>query len=349
MSCYHPLKGFKIGLTNSGKDNLLICSYKVDHIEQDLNGKWIRCYDNIVRPGSRAIRSFIEIPCGRCIGCRIDYSKQWADRCLLEMKKYKSNYFITLTYDDEHVPKNNPKILTNSKGESYTAFKAGEFNSLFKRDLQLFFKRLRKKTGQNIRYYCCGEYGDNTFRPHYHCIIFNLELNDLIPNGKNEFNDIYYNSKTIEDCWKLGFSGVAKASWETCAYTARYVMKKLKGGASIEYELVGIEPPFVTMSRKPGIAKDYYDSNKEKIFEYSNIRIGTENGSHSIKPIRYFKKLYEIDEPIKFKELKEKNILSAKENNKLKQLLTSKSYLEMLADEEKNKIDSLKKLKRGGI
>lgn len=98
-------------------------------------------------------------PCGRCPPCTSARSATWAFRLQQEDKIAISSHFITLTYDNIHVPR-------TSSG----------FNTLSKRDVQLFLKRLRKrcsKRGLSLRYYLCGEYGSKNFRPHYHAIIFN--------------------------------------------------------------------------------------------------------------------------------------------------------------------------------
>lgn len=130
MSCYHPLKGWQVGLTLNGKPNYKITSYDIDHLEQSqFNGQWLEIKEPVTLfPGAKKIRDFIEIPCGRCIGCRLAYSRDWANRCLLELQQHKSSYFVTLTYNDSHLR------YSHDKDGNPTA-------TLFKRDIQLFFKR----------------------------------------------------------------------------------------------------------------------------------------------------------------------------------------------------------------
>jgi len=112
----------------------------------------------LLTKGIDTYRGEIKIPCGQCTGCRLDRSKAWAIRCYHESMMWEENCFATLTYDDEHLPKN---------------------SSLDKRDLQKFFKRLRKKyEPKKIRYYACAEYGEKSFRPHYHAAIFNISFAD---------------------------------------------------------------------------------------------------------------------------------------------------------------------------
>ena len=106
MSCKHPLKAFKIGVNpETGNDINKITSYSVNHLEKKLGDeKFTYCYDDILAPNRIHYTEWQEIPCGQCISCRLVYSRQWANRCALEMQYHKSNLFITLTYDDEHLP-----------------------------------------------------------------------------------------------------------------------------------------------------------------------------------------------------------------------------------------------------
>ena len=97
----------------------------------------------------------VSVPCGQCLSCRIDYSRDWAARCVHESQLHAVNSYITLTYDDFHLPDN---------------------YGLEKDALQKFMKRYRKMFGKGIRFFGCGEYGEETSRPHYHLIIFGYDL-----------------------------------------------------------------------------------------------------------------------------------------------------------------------------
>uniref|UniRef100_A0AAU8AWW4 Replication initiator protein n=1 Tax=Dulem virus 172 TaxID=3145649 RepID=A0AAU8AWW4_9VIRU len=275
MTCYHPLKGFPIGLTEKGKAKMKICSYKTDFVRFD--GQHWHCHSG-VPPFGDYVSEFTEIPCGQCIGCRLDYSRQWANRCMLEASEHSSSFFLTLTYDDDHLPAN--EIINVTTGE----IKQSPVHTLVKKDLSGFMKRLRKNTGQKLRFYGCGEYGGETFRPHYHVIVFGLELDDLQIYKRSTAGFWYYNSETVQKCWKNGFVVVCDVSWDTCAYTARYVTKKLKGEPAQIYEEFNLVPPFVNMSRKPGIARNYYEQNKDKIYKYDCINLMTEDGGRQFKP-----------------------------------------------------------------
>lgn len=341
MSCYSPLKAFQIGLTENSKPNYKICSYETDHVEY--NGKtWSICKDS--RKSGYCIKSvkdFIEIPCGRCIGCRLDYSRQWADRCMLEMKSHESSYFVTITYDDINLPINS--FLIEDTGE------CGNMATLVKRDFQLFMKRLRKayalKYDNKLRYFAAGEYGNLSLRPHYHAIIFGLKLDDLVfYKNHNGFN--LYNSPFLDDCWKKGYIVVAKANWETCAYTARYIMKKQKGESSDIYSTYNFEPEFSLMSRRPGIGRDYFDENYKTMFDCDFISLSTPDGEHQIRPSRYFKRLLEVFDEEKFLDIKTKRKDIMENVSNLKLAKTSNSYLDMLSVEESVKAAAIRSLRR---
>ena len=175
---------------------------------------------------------WVEIPCGKCEGCRIARSREWANRCMMELEYHDSAYFLTLTYDEEHVPRH--WYADPETGEAMQSL------SLEKRHMQLFWKRLRKAfPDDHIRYFMCGEYGSTTFRPHYHAIVFGLHLHDLVPVQDIQRGDVgyrYYYSEALQKAWSvveqkgeydtprirkpIGYVLVGQVNWETCAYVA---------------------------------------------------------------------------------------------------------------------------------
>lgn len=170
------------------------------------------------------------LPCGKCEECRIDQSNQTATRALIEAQKWPVNAFVTLTYDNIHLPKK---------------------RTLKKRDLQLFWKRLRKH--YKIRYLACGEYGPQTRRPHYHAIIFNYWPEDCELHSYNHEEQPLFTSKKLAKIWKNGYVIIAPVNYETCAYVARYVVKKAYGLDKNFHLKNGLEPEFILSSRRPGI------------------------------------------------------------------------------------------------
>lgn len=284
--CTRPLKGFVVGVTKNGKQRLHITSYNVNFIEDVGNYQFRDGFD----PGSPSLGKryykFVDLPCGRCIECRLQKSRDWANRAVLELQDHDSNLFITLTYNEKYLP-------ISSKGVP----------TLNKDHLQKFWKRLRKHfPDQKIRYLACGEYGSRSGRSHYHAIVFGLKLDDLKPFTKNPLGDILYTSEELQNIWSdpdtkepYGFVLVGEATWQSIAYVSRYVTKKKYGKESHIYEDLDIIPEFLTMSRKPGLARNYYEKNKEKLFEEGQFVIPGRDTVRSVNTPRYFNNLFSID------------------------------------------------------
>ena len=341
--CTSPLKGFINGTTENGKKNLIITPYNVDHIEL-LDNKKIYV-DSPAITSKFALTEFVEIPCGQCIECRLNRSRRWADRCMLELGYHESSYFLTLTYDNDHIPKN--LIFDEDTGDVYA-----ENATLVKRDLQLFMKSLRstyKRKGYDnkLRFYACGEYGSQTKRPHFHLIVFGLKLDDLVLYKRNFNGDNLYNSQFISDIWKKGFCVVGDVTWESCAYVARYIMKKHLGKESEIYERFNIEPEFTLMSRRPGIARQYYDEHKDELFYQDFVSIPTKDGGKKIYPPPYYEKLFEEDFPEnEVVERKEKRKQAKIDSVNLQLEKTDKNYVDYLATKEYNLDKKIKTLVR---
>lgn len=343
MSCFYPLKRFIFGVNASGKTDGIVVPYETHHVEVWSDGHVVpslspdrgqNCYKYVTK--------YDVIPCGQCLGCRYDRAKEWADRLMMELSYHDSAYFATLTYDDNHVP-------TSYYGDASTG-EAKMALSLRKRDLQLFFKRLRKKYGDGIRYYAVGEYGSTTYRPHYHAIIFGLKLDDLEPFGRNELGQDYFVSKSFARCWyaadrygvksQIGHICVAPVTWETCAYTARYCTKKLTGDAGKLYNMLNIEPPFSVMSNRPGIARKYYDEHPD-MYYYKYINLMTPQGGRKVRPPHYFDKLYDIDNPEHMAQIRAARKEMAETAVRLKLDKTDMSYLDYLDIAQNNFKDNV--------
>lgn len=326
MSCYHPMTAYNISPEAERKELVFSAAKALEH--------------GPLRP--------ITLPCRKCIGCRLDYSRQWANRCMLELQYHESSFFLTITYDDDHLPRRYSSDPETGEIISPSA-------PLVKRDLQLFFKRLRKNTGQKIRYMACGEYGEHTFRPHYHAIVFGLKLDDLVPYKHSHQGYAYFNSPTLDRCWTdseghlKGFIVAGAVNWDTCAYVARYIVKKQMGpGSKDVYSRLGLEPEFSTMSRRPGIAYQFYKDHPE-IWDYDKINISTPQGGRSFSHPKYLQHLFEIDEPERAAELSRKRYLLAVRENNHKKRLTDKDFCDILLDMERAKLNQIKRLSRNII
>lgn len=209
------------------------------------------------------------LPCNTCLGCRIDYSRMWALRCVHESKLFDDNCFVTLTYDNDHI-------------------KMGrERPSLFKRDLQLFFKRLRKHF--DVRYFACGEYGDTTHRPHYHACLFGLDFKDKVLYSRSNGNDLF-RSDTLDRLWGNGNCLIGAMSAESAAYVARYCLKKLSVDFKHYFKDEGIEPEFLAMSRRPGIGRGYFDMFNSDFFVVDKCI--TSSGVYSVP--RYYSDILRV-------------------------------------------------------
>ena len=194
------------------------------------------------------------LPCGQCMSCRLNHARMWSIRISHEASTHLHNVFLTLTYDDEHLPVD---------------------NSVHKRDLQLFFKRLRKSLGTKIRYFACGEYGDKFGRPHYHAIVFGLSADCAVFRNK-KFDRKTQGYYCDMPCWDKGFVHIGSVTVDSANYVAGYVTKKLKGKNAKDYYLQkGIEPEFVLMSRRPGIGSDFFmnTSNSSKTTDLFGVKI----------------------------------------------------------------------------
>ena len=346
MACYHPLKGFIIGINPStGNNKLKVAPYKTDHVEKRPDGKYYNVVDPGVSPFAKAYTDFVDIPCGRCIGCRLAHSKQWADRAVLELQYHKYNYFLTITYDDDHIPEN--QFINDETGEVGTSL------TLKKEDLQKFWKRLRKdldNKNEKIRYLACGEYGDNTLRPHYHAIVFGLDIPDLTLYKQTANGDLLYTSEWLNKIWKNGIIWIGEATWQSIAYVSRYVTKKLYGAEADYYTAFNLVPEFLVCSRKPGIGRAYYEDHKDDLFEKSKYYFPMGNGVGSACPSRYFSNLFEADFDPQLVEDRKTALKEQFEARKaLKLERTTLNYLDYLMTEEYNKEKQIENLKRNEI
>lgn len=280
------------------------------------------------------------IPCGKCIGCRTQERKNWALRLQLEAEKYENNYFITLTYDNQHL--NIPdKTINPDTGEIY--LNDGTWTgTLSKRDLSNFVHQFKKYCKRNfdhlgVKFYGCGEYGSesNTFRPHYHLILLNCPKLKLDPIGQynKKTKDAYYTSERIQHIWGKGFITIGKVTWDSISYTAGYTMKKLFGSLNNEYYYSqGKIPIFAIMSRNPGIGKEYFNKNMIDLYEVDEI---INAKGQSMKPPRYFDKLLDKTNHDFARQVKFQRQFITEYQTKLKMAQTGKTIKEQLEIEER--------------
>ncbi len=240
-----------------------------------------------VSRNKRGVEGTLELPCGQCIGCRLERSRQWAMRCLHEASLYDSNAFITLTYDDANLPY------------------AGSLNY---EDFQKFMKRLRKRTGAKVRFYMGGEYGsEGTMRPHFHACLFGYDFPDKVYYKKTSSGERIFTSKLLESLWPFGLSSIGNVTFESAAYIARYCVQKVTGDlAKSHYEVITDDgeivdrvPEFNHMSLKPGIGARWLEKFSTDVFPRDYVVI---NGV-KVKPPKYYDVLFERENPGEFSEI----------------------------------------------
>lgn len=238
----------------------------------------------------QAYKANLYLPCGLCIGCRLEQAKESALRCHHESTLHYENCFITLTYSNQEIP---------------------PYESLVHEHFQKFIRSLRKKTQEKIRYYMCGEYGEKTQRPHYHAILFGFDFpNKKLVNIRNG-NRVYI-SDLLSEVWTRGTHEIGSVNFNSAGYVARYILKKHKGQRGlIAYSEQNRIPPYTRCSLKPGIGHDYYEKNKTDFFprDYAVLP----DGRQTSVP-RYYQRLLERSDPALAEKLKKARIAKAKEN-----------------------------------
>lgn len=240
----------------------------------------------------------ISLPCGQCIGCRLERSRQWAMRCMHEASLYERNSFVTLTFSDEHIP---------------------ERRSLEYEPFQLFLKRLRKRASLRVRFFMCGEYGKEAinplydldgrplWRPHFHACLFNWDFDDRQYWRKSESGAKCYRSALLEELWPYGNSEVGSVTFESAAYVGRYCVEKWTGReADSFYErrdskgVYQLTPEFCHMSLKPGVGAPWLDKYKVDVYPQDYVIVR----GQKMRPPKYYDVLFGRTDPEIMSQLK---------------------------------------------
>lgn len=247
----------------------------------------------------------VSLPCGNCISCRLKKSKDWAIRCMHEADCHEDNAFITLTFSPEYQAKReNPFTVDH-------------------RDFQLFMKRLRKRfKDKKIKYYMCGEYGDNNGRPHYHALIFGMDFPDKeLWRIDKVTKSRLYRSAILEELWPYGFSTIGEVTFDSAAYVARYVTKKITGKQAEEVnpetglrhyevydpnsgEIFDVKPEYCKMSLKPAIGKEWYEKHGKYVRDHDFV---IAKGKKNIPP-KYYDRLFEHSYPNDYLTVKKRRL-----------------------------------------
>lgn len=232
------------------------------------------------------IASVLQLPCGRCVGCRLEYSRVWAVRIMHEARMHERSSFLTLTYDDEHLPYRGMLVY---------------------RHFQLFMKRLRQEVRSPLRFYACGEYGEKTWRPHFHVCLFGHAFDsDRVPTAGlfADYRSDYtlYKSESLTKLWNKGFCSIGELEWKSAGYVARYVLKKVNGKAAEQHyervddvtgEIYYLPPEFAHMSLKPGIGATWFARYKSEVSVHNRVVM---NGI-KMAPPKYYRDLLRESNP----------------------------------------------------
>lgn len=264
--------------------------------------------------------------CGKCIECRLAHSMEWALRCMHEKQVSGDSIFVTLTYDDEHLPK--------------------DYN-LDYRHFQLFMHKLRKSVPGAGRFFMSGEYGDDFGRPHYHAILFNCDFSDRIFYKRIDGCD-YFTSAKLSKLWGHGFVLIGDVTLASAGYVARYNLKKITGaaaGAAYQYlsedgEVFDRDPPFSRSSNRPGIGYEWFQRYHSDVFPCDFM---VHNDAKFPVP-RYYTKLYERMDDYSAQRVKARRALAMQDRRShpdfTSRRLRDKDELSRLLSQQKRELSS---------
>ncbi|QCQ85049.1 replication initiator protein [Blackfly microvirus SF02] len=265
MVCYGPLRGYypKTKLANGEINPEKKLVFRKDKSETGIGMK---------------------IPCGKCQGCRLEQSRQWAMRCMHEKRMHREagSAFLTLTYDEKHLPKD---------------------YGLCKPDLQNFMKRLRKARTSGLRFFACGEYGEAFQRPHYHVLLFNTDFADKKKSlNQKEGSFDTYTSDELKRLWPYGNNFIGEVTFDSCAYVARYITKKLPSRELVlaDGRHIVRDPEFTCMSLRPGLGTAYYEKFGHEIHIHDSVVMR----GHEVSPPRFYDEKLRKSDPARYEQVK---------------------------------------------
>lgn len=267
MPCYKPLDAWRLAAPVKGQHPLSFTKGSVQAGDEPLI-----------------------LPCGQCVGCRLERSRRWAVRLMHESQMHSASSFLTLTYSDENVPTG---------------------GSLQVEDFQKFMKRLRRGSSSPLRFFHCGEYGEKTGRPHYHCCLFGEDFSaDRSYLKTTRAGHTLWTSPRLSETWGLGHANIGSLTFESAAYVARYCLKKaaLAGKAdgldarknAYSQFLGGRAPEYVTMSRRPGIGAAWYERYSSEVYPSDSVVLR----GREMQPPDFYDKILEKLDPELFEKVK---------------------------------------------
>jgi len=231
----------------------------------------------------------IFLPCQSCLSCRLERARQWSIRCQAEASLYPDNCFLTLTYSNVEMP---------------------DGGSLNRRHVQLFLKTLRKIVSpRRFRFFGCGEYGEESFRPHYHLCLFNLDFHDKKKWKTTSTGHVLYRSASLERVWYHGDSYIGSLTMQSAGYCARYSLKKITGKKADEHYRRStpdgrdywLTPEFAMYSNRPGIGQPWLDRYSLDVYPHDYIVVD----GRKMRPPKFFDRKFEQSDPTLFLQIKD--------------------------------------------
>lgn len=288
MQCLSPLFAAMRVNPLTGKNQVVFGQDVYNSAQNNPNSEW----------------SAVLLPCGRCLACKMRKAREWSVRAVLEAAVHDVNCFVTLTYDDSHLPDN---------------------HSLCLRHVQLFLKRLRKSIApRKVRFLCAGEYGSLNGRPHYHLLLFGYCPDDLCDMSGFGVSKLYF-SPSFAKLWPYGFHSIGDLTAKSAAYVARYTVKKAPLVGKVRED--GRAPEFLTCSRRPGIGKPWFDKFKDDVYSYDKVILP--DGS-VVRPPKRFDAWFSSDFPDQFSSIQQKRLAVAKKNGLTTDSVRIKSLTEIM-------------------
>lgn len=306
MACFRPNVAFHDGIKENGKRNIV----------------W----------RAPAGTQTMPLPCGKCVGCRLSYSKGWAIRCMQEASLYDKNCFVTLTFNNDHYPPDG-----NLELRTYQNFMK-KLRKCHTEALESQYGDSWKRYFSPIRYYHCGEYGGKLGRPHFHALLFNWDFDDKVPHTiRNGYQ--FYSSQTLNRVWANGFALIGDVTYKSAAYVARYVLKKVTGEDSDEHYVnkrtgLLLNPEYTTMSRRPGIGAGWFKKFSGDVYPSDFMVV---NGRR-VKPPRFYDNLLDKENP---------DLLDAIKQKRLEQVNFKEGTFDRLRVREEVALAQVNVLKRG--
>lgn len=293
MSCTSPLKAFYCVNQRTGELGL--------HFDRDDIASFMK------KDAPETSLRRLLIPCGQCNECRKDKAHKWADRLTLEATLHPgASWFVTLTYDDDHLPRTGKQILDRETGV------VGDLPVVDMDHVSQFLKRLRSRLKTKVRFFAVTEYGESSRRPHAHLILF-ASLPDLRSFRPGSDGSIMmppgvYFSQIVEDCWRFGGTTVQECNAWACSYVAGYVQKKLTGNFEKDYlaecAALGVDPQpaeSARMSRRPGIAVPLLDRDPD-LGSSGTVAVPSPDGAFAAPTPRVFERYLSPDAVETYKE-----------------------------------------------